>query len=416
MSFSNIRTFCIIFFAFILSIPCRGQMDSILYCTDKPRIARSAVGELRLDVDAAIFLRDNEYENRLVKGYTLPGMWFNPSICYQPLKNLKVELGAYMIHFWGANNYPKANFANLEGIAARNTTKAFHYVPTFRANLQLMRNLNLVLGTLYGKGAHRLADPLYNEENNIVADPETGVQVLWNTSWVQLDTWVDWQSFIYKNDNRQERFAFGISTHFLPSRKQARAQWYFPLQIIMQHHGGEINSEARDRTIKTWMNACTGFGFRLPLSSNPDIAVGAELLGTYFSQQAGKALPFNKGWGIMGKTHAQIRNFGFTMGYMHSKDFISIYGNPLFGCVSSSYKGLTFDRPSVLWLRVEYARNLVKGFSWGIHADCFQQWQKGYDAPEQKLENVPKFSNNNFAIGIVFRMHPSFLLKKILLP
>lgn len=410
-----LRTLCLVILTIWAGPACKAQMDSVVYYAGDSRIDRKAVGELRLDIDASIFLRDNEYKSRLVKGYTLPGMRLNPSVSYQPLKNLKVDLGVYMIHYWGTNSYPKANFSSIEGIAGQHTTKAFHYVPTFRANLQFTRNANLILGTLYGKSAHRLAVPIYNDENNIVADPETGVQLLWHPSWMHLDAWVDWQSFIYKEDRKQERFAFGLSSRFLPSRREARVQWYLPLQLIMQHHGGEINSEASDRTIKTWLNAAAGAGFEMPLKTRLNTSVNAEVTGLYFSQQAGEILPLSKGWGIMAKVQARVEDFGITAGYLFNHDFVSIYGNPLFGSLSTSYKSVTYHHPSVVWARAEYAKNLGRGFSWGIHADYFHQWQKGYNDPESQLENPPR-ATDNFAIGIVFRMNPSFLLKKFLLP
>lgn len=117
-----------------------------------------------------------------------------------------------------------------------------------------------MLGTLYGKSAHGLVEPLYNDEMNISGDPETGVQVLYNPHWMDLDAWVNWQDFIFRDDKRQERFCFGLSTRFKPSRRKARFQWHIPLQLLMQHTGGEVNTEAQDRSIKTWLNAAAGVG------------------------------------------------------------------------------------------------------------------------------------------------------------
>ena len=196
---------------FATTLKATAQIDSLIYNTDSPTIVADERNELRINVDGMAFFRDNEYNTKdAVKGYTLPGVWLQPSVSYQPLRNLKLELGAYMIHFWGANRYPNANYTNLERAEAHNTTKAFHCVPVFRANMQLTPNVNVVLGSLYGKTAHGLAEPLYNDEMNISSDPETGVQVLWHNSWLHFDTWVNWQDFIFKNDDNQERFVYGL--------------------------------------------------------------------------------------------------------------------------------------------------------------------------------------------------------------
>ncbi|MDY3620291.1 MAG: hypothetical protein SO104_03920, partial [Prevotella sp.] len=78
-----------------------ARIDSLLFETDH-RIDTAACGELRLNFDALCFFRDNEYKGYLTKGYTLPGYRLQPTVSYQPLKNLRVEVGVSMLHYWGA--------------------------------------------------------------------------------------------------------------------------------------------------------------------------------------------------------------------------------------------------------------------------------------------------------------------------
>ncbi len=389
-----------------------AQIDSLVFCAEQPKVTTEQRGELRFTLDALAFVRDNEYNHKdLMKGYTLPGITLAPSVSYQPLWNLKLEVGVHMIHFWGANNYPNANYTNLDAITAQSTSRAFHVVPTFRANLQLTPQVNVVLGTLYGKSLHGLSMPLYNDEVNLTGDPETGVQLLWKNHWLSWDMWVNWQKFIFKHDKGQERFAYGLSTRFFPSRRAARTQCYIPLQMVMQHVGGEINTEAEDRTIKTWLNAATGAGINIPLRTKVPASVNVEATANYYSQQSGTALPFSHGVGLWTKASVKVWHFGATLGWWQSHEFIPILGSTLFSAMSTSQEGVTLDNPRMFFLRGEYAQTLGKGFSWGVHVDYSYHAQTG-----TWFDNGVSYRGGghaqNFAAGIYLRAIPSFLIKK----
>ncbi len=408
--FRFIKLLLIIYIGSLTIHECRAQMDSLVYGAGSHALNSEAKGELRATIEAMPFLRNNEYKSKLVKGYTLPGIWLDPTLSYQPLRNLKIDVGAHMLHFWGANKYPNFNYSQIASWNGENTQNGFHCVPIFRAQMQLATSLQVVLGTLYGKTNHGLIEPLYNDELNFSSDPETGIQVLLSTRPVQLDAWVNWESFIFKNDTRQESFSFGLSTRFKPSRRNARCQWYIPLQAVFQHRGGEINSESEDRSIKTWLNAATGVGIDIPLRSKFPASLNLEASAAYYSQQAGTLLPFSSGYGFYGKATARVWRCKLSVGYWYCKDFISIFGNPLFGAMSISTSGLTLQSPQTLTAHLEYAHELGKGFAWGVHADVFNQFATNYHTPETGYR-IQK-STLNFAAGICLRVYPSFLIKK----
>lgn len=405
----------ILFFCLLLTwVPkTYAQLDRYVYCADSAQVDPKQKYELRFTVDALTFFRDNEYNSKeLLKGYTLPGMWLSPTVSYQALHNLRVEVGAFMLHFWGANRYPNANYSSLETIEAQRTSKAFHCVPIFRANLQLTPQANIVLGTLYGKTAHELCTPLYNDEMNLTSDPETGVQILWHPQWMKFDAWIDWQDFIFQNDHGQERFAFGLSTRFLPSRRTARAKWHLPLQIVMKHTGGEINTEASDRSIKTWLNAAAGAGVDIPLPTrHVPVTLSADLTATYFSQQSGNVLPFDKGYGLLAQVGAHLWHFGLSAAWWQSHKFIPIYGSTLFSSMSTSTASTTLTNPRAFLFHGEYAQPLARGFSWGVALDYMLH-------NEDNIIQVNPLSwrsvqtKGNFSAGIYLRLSPSFLIKK----
>lgn len=405
-----VRILATLFVGILLPLCLHAQTDSLVYITPSTQVLPEGKGELRGAVDAMVFMRDNEYESDLVKGYTLPGMWLAPTLSYQPLRNLKIEAGAHLLHFWGANRYPIGSYRVLPAEGDGKTTRAFHAMPVFRANMQLTQNFNIVLGTLYGKSNHGLIAPLYNEEHNLSSDPETGLQFLWNIPWMKLDAWVSWEDFIFKNDDQQESFVFGLSTRFRPSRRTARAQWYIPVQAIFRHEGGEINSEAEDRSVKTWLNAATGAGVDIPLRTRIPVKLNFEGMLAYYSQQSGTALPFENGYGLYAKASAQVWRFGISAGYWYCKDFISILGNPLYGAASTENAQTKLNEPHTVTARVEYAQQLGKGFSWAVHADVYNQIETDVFKPETGWTRGK--SACNFAAGICLRINPDFLLKK----
>lgn len=410
MNFS-IRTFLLIVgTVFTACLESHAQMDSLVYGVQKVGINPEQKGELRASIEAMPFVRDNEYKSELVKGYTLPGVWLDPTLSYQPLKNLKIEIGAHMLHFWGAKKYPNFNYSKLASWDGKNVQNGFHCVPIFRAHMQLTPQFNVIVGTLYGKSNHGLITPLYNEELNLSGDPETGVQFILDTRPVKLDAWINWESFIFNNDNHQESFSFGLSTRFRPSKSTARWQWYIPVQGVFQHRGGEVNYASEDRTIKTWLNAAAGVGVDIPLDTKIRTKLNFEATGSYFGQQAGNLLPFDKGYGFYGKASAQVWRMECSLGYWYCKDFVSIFGNPLFGAMSISNENMIYNKPSSLTASIRYSQELGKGFAWGIHADMLNQFAADTHTPETGW--VHSKGTMNFAAGIYLRVNPSFLIKK----
>lgn len=385
------------------------HIDSLLF-ENSHRIDSASCGELRLNFDALCFFRDNEYKGCLSKGYTLPGYRLQPTVSYQPLKNLRVEVGVSMLHYWGANKYPNLNYSDISTWKGDQTQTGFHLLPFFNVQLAVSRNFNLILGNIYGGANHRLIEPLYNQENALSADPEMGVQMQWQTKPLDFDVWVNWESFIFDKDTHQEAFTFGLSTRFKANRPERRTHVYFPLQVVMQHRGGEINPDAEQRQVKTWMNAAAGVGVTIHTDNSILTRLNAEADVAYYRQMTGALLPFDNGKGLYLKAEADIWRFCLRGAYWDSSKFISIFGNPLYGSVGIHNRDFQMQRNRTVCAQLSYAQELGKGFSWGVQADVFNTLPTDDFVVDNKVYN-----NNNkvsLAAGIYLRVKPSFLLKK----
>ena len=108
-------------------------MSQLIY-TEDTTFSYTEVHELKVRFRNMNFFRNNEYKGNLVKGYTLPGLWILPSVSYQPLKTLKIEAGAYMLRYWGENQYPNTHYTNLPGYETDDTQSAIHVAHKFLIN------------------------------------------------------------------------------------------------------------------------------------------------------------------------------------------------------------------------------------------------------------------------------------------
>ena len=76
-------------------------------------VAVERVRQLSVELDNLSFFKDNEYSGKVVKGYSLPGFWLQPKLVYYPLERMKVELGAHLLVYHGANKYPSMAYQDI---------------------------------------------------------------------------------------------------------------------------------------------------------------------------------------------------------------------------------------------------------------------------------------------------------------
>lgn len=410
-------TACVLSLILFVAASLQAQIDEKLYRRDH-WINPANRGKLLFELDNLSFFKNDEFEGDFQKGYTLPGTWVQPKFIYFPRRNIKLELGGHFLFYWGAKNYPVSTYTGIPTWQPRENSKTFaHILPFVRLQMELYKHVQVVFGDIYGGASHQLCEPLYNPEYNLTADPETGFQLLLDYRHFTLDGWVNWQNFIFKGDDRQEVFMAGISSRILFHRPESRLQVYIPLQMLFRHQGGEIDSV--DAGIQTWLNLAAGAGISYRLNKKGFVRkIGAEAMGTYFSQQSGKVLSIDNGYGINARLFAESRDFKLSMGYWRSDDFYSISGSPFFSAVSSFNPQKTFRKPSMLYGTLEYTRTFGQHYAFG--ADLSVYHHLSMTSMENifmgnNLERLNVFQNEKAATSITFgvylRINPSFLLK-----
>lgn len=412
------------------------------------RLSYDDTRTLAVDVHALAFFKDNEFGGDQATGYTLPGFWLQPRLTYQPLDAVRLEAGLHAIVFNGANKYPCYAYHDIARWKGAQYQRGAHVLPFFRAQAQL-RRLNFVLGDIYGGANHGLVEPLMNHEVNLAQDPEMGFQLLADLPRYHFDAWINWQSFIFREDNHQEAFTVGLSQRiglFSTASRKAESQGslrsaasyvspfaslsqpvapsislYIPIDILIQHRGGEIdNTEMGAQTID---NAAIGLGLRWNNKGKIFNGLTAEALALGCLQQSGNLWPFDNGLGASVSLSAdflrQLRIFATTV---YGKDFCPIYGAPFFSTFSTKTGG-SFDHILTSHVGAEWSHTFARDYVLGAKVDTYlcstgeetipaEATTIEIDGSPSGLVTRPSAFKNNFSFGVFFRCSPRFELKR----
>ena len=385
-----------------------AQIVERVYKTDY-HIDSTKVKELSVELDNISFFKDNEYTGNFTKGYSLPGLWLQPKAVFYPLANIKLEAGLHMLIYHGANKYPSMSYKDIAVWKGNQYQKGVHILPYFRAQMALSDHVNIVLGNLYGASNHNLIEPLYNPELNMTCDPEAGLQLLYDSRHFDLDVWVNWESFIFREDVHKEAFTVGLSSRLKYNDPKSDFHFYTPMQALAQHRGGEIDTIFTN-SVQTLMNGAIGVGgvWNANRGVLKNINVELDMAGYY--QQAGSIWPFDSGYGLYARASADIYDFRVKTSYWRCDQFISMFGSPFYGAVSTCEEGMTFDRPQLVYFGVEYSREFAKYFSIGVDVDLFMHLS-GNSMDSQGVKS-PMGSATSFTAGVYMRVNPSFLIKR----
>lgn len=392
--------------------PCHAQTSVLGDAGYAYRIDSAEVNTIGLDIDALAFFQDNEFDGDVVKGYSLPGFRVQPRLTFTPLRQIRLEAGFHATVYDGSNKYPSYVFHDIAHWKGNQYQRGAHALPFFRATASLggptedrpegrKSHTTVVVGDIYGGTAHGLLLPLYNPELSMTDDPEMGVQVIVDRRRWHSDLWLNWQSYIYEEDTHQEAFTVGWTQHVtLPKG------FGLPVQLTVQHRGGEQDIKELDLGVQTLANAAVGLDYEWrPLSSSSAVisSVKAEASGLFCYQQSGQLWPFDSGAALWTGAAVGIkRDLNIKAGLFYAPEhFCSLYGSPFFGTVSVKREGLYFDGTMTGYWDVEYGRSFTSR----------SRSHHGSYTIGAKAEGYVNRGHAPFSFGIYFRACPSFVLK-----
>jgi hypothetical protein len=285
-------------------------------------------GKLYLDFRNTNFIRDDEYSNPIIEGYTLIGYFIQPSLVYSPSQKIILKLGAHLLGYSGTN-------------------KISLFKPVFSTTFSITRGLSLVAGTLTGSDTHRMLDPHFNKERSYNDYSEDGVQFRFENKHFFNDTWVSWEHFIFKGDKTREMFTAGESFNWASGPIGDFLRIEIPVQLQFKHYGGQISNYPEQ--VETYFNTAVGISgiCDLKLNKRSDIGISYYLFN-------GKCVTLNSPSGInsgYGQWYRLFVDYSIVHlegGYWRSHDFYAPNGNFIFSSVSDHMPGVIISDRKII--------------------------------------------------------------------
>ena len=373
-------------------------------------IDSAETGKFGLTVDAIAFMKDNEYDSEHSNGYTLPGFWIEPRITWQPMSTVRLEAGFHALVFDGANRYPCYVYNGIGKWKGNQYQSGAHLLPFFRAEAQIGRT-TFVLGDIYGGTRHGLMEPLLNYEVDFSQDPEMGAQILVDLPRWRMDAWINWQSYIFESDTHQEVFAVGLSQRFLFNNVSERLHWYIPLDLLVQHYGGEQDIKELGLGVQTLLNYGVGVGLWWNAGGRVlrRVNVEAALFGCW--QKDGSLWLYDAGVSGSFNVCAYLgRSFRVFGGIVASHRYVSLYGVPFYSTASLKKEGANFDGVVTPHVGAEWCYDFGSGYALGARADLFVPYTGHATFIDGSMGDAT--SRTPFSFGIYFRCHPHWRLSR----
>ncbi len=302
-------------------------------------------------VENSNFLKNNEYFNDIVQGYTLIGWFVNPKLIYYPAKNAKIEAGVHFLKYSGIDSFTRV-------------------LPTLSFQYKINKSIDVIIGTLYGSTNHNLIEPLFRYEYFFTDNVENGLQFLFNTNRYKGEVWINWQEFIFKGEDKQEIFTAGITNRFFLNKKENKHQFSVPLQILFVHQGGQINETSQK--LITHNNDAIGLSYQYNFSGGSFKSVGAEQYYLIYKEMSSSnQFNYTLGYGLYTRLFANVSDFSAQASWFYGDHYISLRGHPIFQSKSGFNNNYYEKQKALLSGRLMYEKEAIKGLNIGAGLEMY---------------------------------------------
>jgi len=270
--------------------------------------------ELSLRIKSMNFIKNNEYYNPVIEGYTMPGFFFQPEVIYVPSAKVTLRAGTHLLKYWGTEKFSQVK-------------------PVYSVTLNLSEKISFTIGTLSGSDSHRLFDPHFNSERLYNSYFENGAQFRVLNDNLFSDTWLGWENFIFKGDSTREIFNFGESFRYTFSPVAGFLHFEVPVQIQFKHFGGQISNYPEH--VETYFNLAAGLRINADLANKRYGQVGVEYLQFINKVFAGESPSgISHGYSSWIRLHYTWKALYIGAAYWNAHDFYAPNGNQIYGSVS----------------------------------------------------------------------------------
>lgn len=289
------------------------------------------------------YLRDYEYFSPIMEGYTLYGSIVQPTIIYKPSNHVSFKGGIFV----------QQNFGD-DSIRVR---------PTFLLSVR-NSSTDFSFGNYRNEYGHQLIEPLWFDDNLVTENIENGFNLKQKFSHLELDNWIDWNRAIINGSDFQEKVFGGLTSNILLLKNSSK-KITFPIQVCIQHTGGQINKPDTSFFVTTILNADAGIKSILK-NKNSNIFISefsAEAYYVFYKEfSPNPHLQFTEGNGIWGllKLKSNV-GAGIELAYWQGNNFISPKGNSLMQSVSSVYpkSDYTEKERQLIFFTLKYEKDIL---------------------------------------------------------
>ncbi|MBL7916900.1 MAG: hypothetical protein JNM96_00790 [Bacteroidia bacterium] len=337
--------FCVIFLFIISKLT--SQLDnSALYLGHGDTIPEKTAYFKIINFN---YFKNNEYFGPIADGYTLFGTQLNPQVGVQISKNVSLEAGIFL----------QKDFGNKE----------FELVlPTFSFRYEKDK-FKMIFGNIDGSLNHQLIEPVYNFERVITNRLENGAQFLYNHKYFDFDTWVDWQSMIYKYSNKKEQLWGGLIGNVLKLGSDSM-QIRIPVQFTAKHVGGQIDTAKGPSYTNVTFNSGIAFSKKFHSKILSEVYFDARYLAKRTNSFDTTLVP-NVGTGVMLNAGLNIFKTDVMLSYWSGNHFNTDFGGYLYASESSTvrFAGTYQNQRNLLILRITKTFPLAKNVSISLRAE-----------------------------------------------
>lgn len=349
------------------------------------------------------FIQDNEYFNNIADGYTLMGSQLHPKLAFYPHPKAKLELGIFGLTYAGLEGYHKV-------------------IPTFSFTYT-MKNADLVMGNLQNNKLHNLIAPLMAPESLLdERSVENGIQYMLHKNKLKMDTWINWEHFIFKSDTQNEEFVMGISANY---KILALKKWHIniPFQNLFYHRGGQINTDLIDsRKVFTMRHTALGVQLKHLLKLDQNVC-----FSSYYLQHQSTSIPeefiYKSGKGFLTNLDFHYKNWSLGIGYWYGDQFVSPRGDDMFqsvsvktdihyenGILQEVYTHHTEPERSLFLGKLTYQKEIVPDIHLGFKINTYFQ---NYASNPTPLDLSNKIDQQfDYSLGLNISYHGDFKLNK----
>lgn len=279
------------------------------------------------------FLRNNEYFNEHVDGYTLFGSQLLPSLMLKVSPYFRVEAGVFLNKDFGRNQFSQIQ-------------------PMYRAHYA-RNGFQFLFGNLKGHVMHNLPEPVFNFERVIQQRQEHGLQFLYNTDKFNIDGWVDWQRATASLSVQKERIWAGTRLNARLVQTQ-RLSIFADGFLTVLHEGGQIDTS----NLGAYSIFNGGAGFSMNYSPENQsvlkrIRLEAWGMQTLNPEREISGFSYKTGFGVYPNLTFDLKWLSVMGSWWYGDSFVSPVGGLLYQSYSSNVKnpGRTEQQRNLLIVR-----------------------------------------------------------------